>query len=63
MLGKITDHIVLEVMSRLMDAGRYLQTANMGTKGKYCLTNLVTYDGTTSSTGKERAMDVIYLGF
>ena len=65
MPGKVIEQILLEAMLRHMECREVYREPVYGlTKGKSCLTNMVTFcDAVTASINKERATDVICLDF
>lgn len=66
MLGKVVEQILLETMQRHIGKKKKKEVTcnsqNGFTRGKSCLTNLVTfYDGATAMVDRGRASDIVYL--
>jgi len=59
------EQLVLDAISKQLEEKKVIRNSQHGfTKGKSCLTNLITFcDGTTSWIDGRREVDVIYLDF
>jgi len=63
--GKVMEQVNLEVIMKQVEEKKVIRSSQHAfTKGKSCLTNLITfYDGVTSWVDEGRAVDVVYLDF
>ena len=62
--GKIMEQIVLREITRHMQVNRGIRPSQHGfTKGRSCLTNVISYDLVTRLVNEGRAVDVVYLDF
>jgi len=63
--GKVMEQLILEVIIKQVEEKKVIRSSQRGfTKGKSCLTNLITfYDGMTGWVDEGRAVDVVYLDF
>ncbi|KAK4824064.1 hypothetical protein QYF61_009915 [Mycteria americana] len=61
--GKVMEQLILETIARHMKDKKLIRKSQHGfTKGKSCLTNLITfYDEMTGLVDQGRAVDVVYL--
>ncbi|KAK4807097.1 hypothetical protein QYF61_018438 [Mycteria americana] len=63
--GKVMEQLILGTISRHTKDEKIIRSSQHGfTKGKSCLTNLITfYDETTGLVDEGRAVDIVYLDF
>jgi len=63
--GKVMEQLILEAIIKQVEEKKVIRSSQHGfTKGKSCLTNLITfYGGMTGWVDEGRAMDVVYLDF
>jgi len=64
-LGKMMEQLILEVIIKKLEEKKVVRSSQHGfTKGKSCLTNLITfYDGMTGWVHEGIAVDIVYLDF
>ena len=63
--GKIMEKIILSTIERILKNNEIIRHSQHGfTKGKSCLTNLISfYDKVTCLVGEGKAVDAVFLGF
>lgn len=63
--GKVTEQLILEIISKRIKDKKVIRNSHHRlTKGKSCLTNLITFcDEMTSLIDEGRSVDIVYLDF